>query len=300
MPTPAVSSAVPLPQASDAPSELPPSELSNGIAQPLPSASTTPSSLPLIISLPISYFNKSKEEEEAEETTVGTGTGDNGRDSGMLVDCETVVHPIAGKKVEETGGEVSPLVIRIPRDSVRFSSDTRRRSYSPISSGGGSVPISPAQVGFVRPEALLVTLDRTLLPRGNNTSAMDSVASPPGTVLADSEKIVLGTHRLEKDTGGGRSYMLSASPRVLSPTSPSAPTGRLKGESILGVPASCLLGVDGCLGANKLWYDWTEAIPSGGGFAVNVLPYVYVDGWDPIVGGGSLDILDSGKETNPK
>lgn len=279
-------STVPLPEATDTSSEL-----SNGIAQS--HASSSSSALPLVISLPISYFSRSK------GTAVNVSDSYSDKNSGALVHNKTVPHPIAGKKVE-TGEEVLALVVTIPRDSVRFT-DTRRQSFSPISSGG-SASLSPAQVPPVRPEALMVTLDRTLLLSGNNVCTTDSIRSPPGTALAEGvhdEKLVPGTDKLDKDAGmsGKSSYLPLASPGALSP-SPSAPSGRLKGPAVVGVPAGCLLGVDGCLGANGLWYDWTEAIPTAQEFAVTVLPYVYVDGWDPITGGSSLDNLDCGKESN--
>ena len=81
-----------------------------------------------------------------------------------------------------------------------------------------------------------------------------------------------------------------ALPKFPTPTSPSpvdlslscapsigAPPGRLK-QTIVGVPMGCSLGVDGCLGANGVWYDWTEYIPGTHEEMVTVLPYVYIDG----------------------
>lgn len=217
----------------------------------------------------------------------------------MVVDQKSVTHPIAGKKLE-AGGDALSLIVTIPRASVRLSC-TRRSSFSPISSVSGS--LSPLQVPTLRPETLLVTLDRTLLPCGNSISATDPVRKPPGTVSFDGAlngKLVPGLNRLKNDEEptDENSYLISAStlqdehyPGAFSP-SPSAPTGRLKGPSVVGVPTGYTLGVDGCLGANGLWHDWTEAVLSERDSAVNVLPYVYVDGWDLVTTSDPLDNID--------
>ena len=42
-------------------------------------------------------------------------------------------------------------------------------------------------------------------------------------------------------------------------------------------PVDMVPGVDGCLGPDGVWYDWTRHIPSQD-FSVTVLPYVYIDG----------------------
>ena len=42
-------------------------------------------------------------------------------------------------------------------------------------------------------------------------------------------------------------------------------------------PVDVVPGVDGCLGPDGAWYDWTRHIPSQD-FSVTVLPYVYIDG----------------------
>eukprot|EP00731_Ephydatia_muelleri_P019126 Em0011g1166a len=47
-----------------------------------------------------------------------------------------------------------------------------------------------------------------------------------------------------------------------------------------GVPMGCVPGIDGHVGQDGSWYDWTKAMPPMDGTTVTVLPYVYVDGWD--------------------
>ena len=52
-------------------------------------------------------------------------------------------------------------------------------------------------------------------------------------------------------------------------------------DTPIGVPSSVALGVHGCLGLDGKWYDWTRAIP-GQGHSVNIMPYVYLDGWETL------------------
>ena len=47
------------------------------------------------------------------------------------------------------------------------------------------------------------------------------------------------------------------------------------------MPEGSVVGVDGCLGRDGLWYEWTEYIP-GEELSVTVLPYVYIDGVEPV------------------
>ena len=81
-------------------------------------------------------------------------------------------------------------------------------------------------------------------------------------------------------------------PKLLQPTLPcpvepshscvpstGPPPGRLK-QTVVGVPMDCSNGIDGCLGADGVWYKWTEYIPSTHEGIVTVLPYVYIDGWE--------------------
>lgn len=65
---------------------------------------------------------------------------------------------------------------------------------------------------------------------------------------------------------------------MLDLSSTGAPSGRLKCE----IPDNCREGMDGCLGRNGIWYNWTDYIPSQEESGVIILPYVYVDGLEPI------------------
>ena len=55
---------------------------------------------------------------------------------------------------------------------------------------------------------------------------------------------------------------------------PGAPSGRLKSDN---VPEFCTAGIDGCLGADGMWYEWTDVMPHDEP-VVTILPYVYIDG----------------------
>ena len=48
------------------------------------------------------------------------------------------------------------------------------------------------------------------------------------------------------------------------------------------VPAGCVPGINGHIGQDGYWYDWTKAMPPIDGTSVTVLPYVYLDDWDVV------------------
>ncbi|XP_019856465.1 PREDICTED: proline-rich protein 36-like isoform X1 [Amphimedon queenslandica] len=85
----------------------------------------------------------------------------------------------------------------------------------------------------------------------------------------------------EEETSSSGYLTNSVSGKTLRSISPEQPTSRLKTSPPLALPPpDCLPGFDGTIGSDGNWYSWTDVIhyPKP---MVTVLPYVYIDGFDP-------------------
>jgi len=157
---------------------------------------------------------------------------------------------VAGKKVNS-------LVVKLPRQHLRVSRTDGSSTGTKISSWEGNCTTSAVHelpAAPTTPLSLLVSIDTSLLLETSSSSQTHIPLSSKDLTQHSSTQALNG--------------LASLSPELDSPYP------HLK-------PTELAPGVDGCLGQDGFWYNWTQAIPSEG-FSVVVLPYVYIDGLEPM------------------
>ena len=118
-------------------------------------------------------------------------------------------------------------------------------------------------------QALIVSVSRLLLDRHVHISPLlplESSTTGGGSTLPAQEQDQNSSPPLQDFPPRPTSPQKSTLSPCRSPRQVCVPNGRCP-------------GVHGCYGSDDLWYSWTEPI-LGQDFAVNVLPYVYIDGLD--------------------
>ena len=159
--------------------------------------------------------------------------------------------------------KVNSLLVKIPRQHLRLSrtdgslTGTRMSSLETkcTTSAVHGLPSPPTH-----PLSLLVSIDTSLL---SEASSHTHLPLPSHTHIPLSSKNL---------TQRGCTQALNG----LAPITP-----ELDSSSPHLKPTGQVPGMDGCLGHDGFWYDWTKPLPSEG-LSVIVLPYVYIDGLEPI------------------
>ena len=170
------------------------------------------------------------------------------------------------------------LVVQIPLAHATPLNATPATNHSaeaapPTTEGAWHHSGKVCKLSEKRPRCLVVKISRQLVKRSENSScavteetrplspAHVQLTSPLEPTVPENKHTSLPLH--EEGPECSVSVLDTPCP-VPSPGQQAAPLGLCP-------------GVHGCYGSDGLWYSWTDPI-IGQEFAVNVLPYVYIDG----------------------
>ena len=158
------------------------------------------------------------------------------------------------------------LIVSIPHVAM-----TKAFSKHPPTCANGSGPMTPPSPppGYIHSSPTEQAISVVSPPSLDHTP---NLATAPITEHALSLVVSIDTSRLRQSVAS-IVPSVSAYPAVntVTITGPSEKTG---------IPTGCVPGIDGHLGQDGCWYDWTKAIPPIDRASVTVLPYVYIDDWD--------------------
>lgn len=197
----------------------------------------------------------------------------------LLIEDITPVEPIDSNK-----RQLSPCVVsNVERNGLGPPHSTLVASSQPLlvryPASHQKSDIEPLQEVE---STLIVSIPRHLIP--NFAQAVSPDNFPVVSISRKYFDSLPSNNRLHPMAMNDKELPPSSSPSPVGLSHSCAPSiglppGRLK-QAMVGVPMGCSNGVDGCLGANGVWYEWTEYIPGTHEEMVTVLPYVYIDGWE--------------------
>lgn len=170
---------------------------------------------------------------------------------------------------------VQDLVVRIPLVHLKPSKTLG------VTQAAGTTPIvghterekereRDQKIPEKKSRALIVSVSRLLLDRHLQSSPLLSESSMFGGGTYSTLPVQEGDQDSPPQLQDLPPCSMSPQRRTLSPC---------QSPGQVCVPNGHCPGVHGCYGSDGLWYGWTEPI-LGKDFAVNVLPYVYIDGLD--------------------
>ena len=153
--------------------------------------------------------------------------------------------------------------------------ETRSSPLPPLSFPPPSLSLPPSPSPLTPP--LIVSISLSLL---TSPTLVPAARKPLPTTIQQVHE------EEEEEDSSSSSFSVtlttsSVSGKTMHSISPEWPTSRLKGSPPLSLPPpNCLPGYDGTVGLDGNWYSWTDVIQYPKPM-VTVLPYVYIDGFDP-------------------
>ena len=175
---------------------------------------------------------------------------------------------------------VKSLVVKIPLAYIRVLGACSSASIEPPATllpppRAASPSAGEVKTTESKPHPFVVSISRQFLQHKSNLQQElsarngDAAGQPPPTAPTPT-----GTSQC-KSVLLAQNESSSSSPDPLTPV-PSSP------PHLQRMPNGHCPSHHGCLGSDGVWYGWTEPIIYKDDQAVNVLPYVYIDGLDDI------------------
>lgn len=180
-------------------------------------------------------------------TSIITGTTPVIRGASAAIKCAT---SLAVTQPDDTCTEVKELLISIPLTSVM-----KAFSKHPPTGANGSISVPTCS-----PSSPIEQVIQAVAPPSHHDHT-------PNVVTASFVEHAL-------------SLVVSIDTSRLAPCAAREVSTTRGPQENTGVPLGCVPGIDGHIGQDGSWYNWTKHMPSMDGTTVTVLPYVYVDGWE--------------------